>query len=490
MVLVTDPSEAVGDSAASRSFSWSRCCSAALGSPASPVAPVHADELADAKAKQAALAKQIADQKAAVAQITAMQADLNKQIASTKRELSNINADLASVRKSINKMVVKIEAVKKQYFALVAPGSSSSTTSSPTSRKQESHKRSELGERKALLAERIRTAYDTDRTTMLETFLSGGSFTDVISRGRLHQRLRRAGQAARRADRPRPGGARRHPRDGRDDPRPDRRRSGSRRPKQKAELDKQLDDAQGGPGLPQEARAGDGQGPRDPEVGLRHADQEQEATSPRRSRRRPRRRSALSAQIANLVKKQYSLGNIPSAVQRDAEVADGRQRDRASSAAAPTRATGRATAAPTSTTASTSSPAAAAARRSRRPATGGSGTSAGTTPTAATRPGSSIIVHSPGPADLVRPHEGEHVPGRDPGRLGGRGRPGHRLRGQHGPLDRLPPPLDGRVQRLVQEPAAVRLDAVGAGRTCPPTTESYGTFATYRHAGRVLASDA
>jgi murein DD-endopeptidase MepM/ murein hydrolase activator NlpD len=38
-----------------------------------------------------------------------------------------------------------------------------------------------LRERKALLAERLRQAYDTDRTSMLETFLSAGSFTDVLS---------------------------------------------------------------------------------------------------------------------------------------------------------------------------------------------------------------------------------------------------------------------------------------------------------------------
>src|SRR3982751_3067780 len=38
-----------------------------------------------------------------------------------------------------------------------------------------------LRERKALLAERLRQAYDIDRTSMLETFLSAGTFTDVLS---------------------------------------------------------------------------------------------------------------------------------------------------------------------------------------------------------------------------------------------------------------------------------------------------------------------
>jgi murein DD-endopeptidase MepM/ murein hydrolase activator NlpD len=154
----------------------------ALGAPASPIAPtaVHADELAEAKAKQAALSKQIKDQKAAVAQITAMQSDLSRQIASTKRELGNINADLVAVRTMINQMVVRIEAVKKQYFALVSRLQLLDNQLANLV-EQEHNKRSELGTRKALLAGRIRDAYDTDRTTILETFLSGGSFTDVIS---------------------------------------------------------------------------------------------------------------------------------------------------------------------------------------------------------------------------------------------------------------------------------------------------------------------
>jgi murein DD-endopeptidase MepM/ murein hydrolase activator NlpD len=153
---------------------------ASLGAPAVNVPSAHADELADAKAKQAALSKQIKDQKAAIAQISAMQSDLGRQIASTKKELDGINADLASVRKSINKMVVQIEAVKQQYFALVAHLQLLDNQLANVV-KEEKARRSELGEKKAELAARIREAYDTDRTTLLATFLSGGSFTDVIS---------------------------------------------------------------------------------------------------------------------------------------------------------------------------------------------------------------------------------------------------------------------------------------------------------------------
>jgi murein DD-endopeptidase MepM/ murein hydrolase activator NlpD len=151
-----------------------------LGAPAAPVAPAHADELSDAKAKQAALTQQIKDQKAAIAAINSMQADLGHQIASTKKELNGINADLTAVRKSINAMVVQVEAVKAQYFGLVARLQLLDNQLANVI-KQERQQRSDLGERKALLASRIREAYDTDRTTLLETFLAGGTFADVIA---------------------------------------------------------------------------------------------------------------------------------------------------------------------------------------------------------------------------------------------------------------------------------------------------------------------
>jgi murein DD-endopeptidase MepM/ murein hydrolase activator NlpD len=151
-----------------------------LGTPAVNTSPAHADELADAKAKQAALGKQIKDQKAAIAQISSMQADLGRQIASTKKELNGINADLAKVRKNINQMVVRIEAVKREYFGLVAQVQLLDNKLANLT-EEERMRRSELGTKKAELSDRIREAYDTDRTTLLETFLTGGSFTDVIS---------------------------------------------------------------------------------------------------------------------------------------------------------------------------------------------------------------------------------------------------------------------------------------------------------------------
>ena len=68
------------------------------------------------------------------------------------RALDGINADLVAVRKSIDQMVVKIEAVKKQYFSLVARLQLLDNQLANLVL-QESHKRSQLGQRKAQLAD-------------------------------------------------------------------------------------------------------------------------------------------------------------------------------------------------------------------------------------------------------------------------------------------------------------------------------------------------
>jgi murein DD-endopeptidase MepM/ murein hydrolase activator NlpD len=150
-----------------------------LGSPAStPVA--HGDELSDAKAKQAQLKKQIDLQKAQVAQLNALQASLSSDIASTKRELHGINADLASVKKKVTNMTSKIALVQTAYDGLVAQLTDLDARLVQVTQ-DEATKRQQLTDRKELLAERLRNAYDTDRTSLLETFLSGGTFADLLT---------------------------------------------------------------------------------------------------------------------------------------------------------------------------------------------------------------------------------------------------------------------------------------------------------------------
>ena len=145
-----------------------------------PISPVGADELSDAKAKQSQLAKQLQNQKEAIAQINALQADLSSQISSTRSQLRDINADLATVRKNIGTMIVKIGIVRRTYLGLVAQLELLDTQLARV-KTTEMRARWHLSETKAILGERLRSAYDTDRTSLLETFLSGGSFTDVLS---------------------------------------------------------------------------------------------------------------------------------------------------------------------------------------------------------------------------------------------------------------------------------------------------------------------
>ena len=151
-----------------------------LGGPGAHVARVGADELADARARQDALNAQIKNQKAAVAQIAGLQQDLSRSIASTKSELNGINADLGKVRVQINGMVARINVVKAEYLALVGQLGMLDDQLARVE-VEEAWKRVQLAQRKAELAQRIRDAYDADRTSMLETFLSGGNFSDVLS---------------------------------------------------------------------------------------------------------------------------------------------------------------------------------------------------------------------------------------------------------------------------------------------------------------------
>jgi murein DD-endopeptidase MepM/ murein hydrolase activator NlpD len=150
-----------------------------LGAPASPQS-VRGDELSDAKAKQALIKKEMAEQKAKVAELNALQGALASEIRNTKDELKGIQTDLAAVRVRITKMEDKIDVIKADYATLVTElrGLDAELVLIVA---REAAKKAELAERKQLLAERLRSAYDTDRTSMLETFLSGGTFTDILA---------------------------------------------------------------------------------------------------------------------------------------------------------------------------------------------------------------------------------------------------------------------------------------------------------------------
>jgi murein DD-endopeptidase MepM/ murein hydrolase activator NlpD len=139
-----------------------------------------ADDLSDAYAKQRALEKLISKQKASITDLAASQAALSKEISSTKDDLRALNANLIVVRTQIVSMEVDVARSQNAVDELVATASRLDAQLNDV-QAEEARKQQELGEAKALLASRIREAYDTDRTSVLETLLSSGDFTDVLT---------------------------------------------------------------------------------------------------------------------------------------------------------------------------------------------------------------------------------------------------------------------------------------------------------------------
>jgi murein DD-endopeptidase MepM/ murein hydrolase activator NlpD len=150
-----------------------------LGASVSPQ-HVRGDDLSEARARQAQLKKEVAAQKARVAALNDLQAGLAAEIADTKQQLRAVGADLTAVKKKIVKMEARIEQVKAAYANLVLQVRYMDIELARVTA-QEAAKRVELSGRRALLADRVRNAYDSDRTSPLETFLSGGTFTQVLA---------------------------------------------------------------------------------------------------------------------------------------------------------------------------------------------------------------------------------------------------------------------------------------------------------------------
>ena len=265
------------------------------------------------------------------------------------------------------------------------PARPSSTSSSPAITRQEQRKRDSCAERKALLAERIRERLRHRSHVAAGVVPVRRHVHRPAGRDELLHRHRRAGQGPRRADRRRPGGPRGDAPDDVDTAtgprgcasrRPPRRSRSTRASRRSRPPRPQL----------QEAREADRAEPgraRRPDYAKVHAQQGDAAKA--LAKAAPPRRSS-QGRSAELIRKQAQQRQHPVAVQRDARVADGRRRHpelrlhRVLVGAAATAT------APTSTAASTSWP--RTARRSARRAPGPSSTSAGTTPTAPTRPGS------------------------------------------------------------------------------------------------------
>ena len=137
------------------------------------------DELSDAKAQQRALQARIERQQELVARLRRSQVTLRTRIGATTASLDATVSDLRSARRTISALRGDIRRVRADYARLVleVDGLDDGIRLAEA---QERVKREDLRERKAVLAERIRAAYDATRRSPFEAVVSGASFTDLL----------------------------------------------------------------------------------------------------------------------------------------------------------------------------------------------------------------------------------------------------------------------------------------------------------------------
>ena len=138
------------------------------------------DELSEARARQARIKKDASEQRAQIARLQRLQTGLSDEIADTARAIRGLNADQAALSKKITRVALQVQAVEAEYEDLVGQVAALDAQLVDLEAREVA-KRAELTASKQLLAERVRSAYDTDRTSLLESFLSGGTFTDVLA---------------------------------------------------------------------------------------------------------------------------------------------------------------------------------------------------------------------------------------------------------------------------------------------------------------------
>ena len=176
------------------------------------------------------------------------------------------------------------------------------------------------------LAERVRSAYDTDRTSLLETFLSGGTFTDMLAEMSYYidvgeQDKALANQIAsdqetlaalhQTVDRH----AHRRP-----------TTCARRRPPRSAPSTRACDDLKAAKAAAQEAREADRRDARQPEARLRRSSPRNKAAATAAIAKAAAAQKQAPGQIDALIRKQVQPRQHPVAVQRHAALADGRRR--------------------------------------------------------------------------------------------------------------------------------------------------------------------
>jgi murein DD-endopeptidase MepM/ murein hydrolase activator NlpD len=138
------------------------------------------DELSEARARQTRIKRDAAEQRAQIARLQRLQTGLSDEIADTAQAIRGLNADQAALSKKIARVTLQVRDVEAEYEDLVGQVAALDAQLVDLEAREEA-KRADLTASKQLLAERVRSAYDTDRTSLLESFLSGGTFTDVLA---------------------------------------------------------------------------------------------------------------------------------------------------------------------------------------------------------------------------------------------------------------------------------------------------------------------
>jgi murein DD-endopeptidase MepM/ murein hydrolase activator NlpD len=137
------------------------------------------DQLSDTVARQKALAARVKQQREQVAKLRELQGGLAQEIASTTTALAGINANLEETRVRITRIASKIKEARAVYGDLVAQVDLLDRQVGAIEEEQ-AEKAEELHQRKAVLAARLRQAYRTERTPLVQTILTSGTFTDLL----------------------------------------------------------------------------------------------------------------------------------------------------------------------------------------------------------------------------------------------------------------------------------------------------------------------
>jgi murein DD-endopeptidase MepM/ murein hydrolase activator NlpD len=146
----------------------------------SPVAPARADALSDAIAEQQRLAKIISDQNYQLAKLGKQQTSLESQIAATQKNLSGVRLSLDESQAQVTALQVELNGVTAHYDRLVSKQYVLKTEIAQLTVQQDAKQR-ELEVRQEILAARLRDAYVTDQTPLLQQLLTAHSLTEALS---------------------------------------------------------------------------------------------------------------------------------------------------------------------------------------------------------------------------------------------------------------------------------------------------------------------